>query len=108
MQFVNPQSRRISDAAIGDHAPNAMTLNRNIFWLGRQWAVTAFGVQTVDRKMHMRFDIEGSRIFEENLVEPLQQFAWFDADDFAEALKVARLRSQETPRIFQLASGGEK
>jgi hypothetical protein len=43
--------------------------------------------------MHMRFDIEGSRIFEENLVEPLQQFAWFDDEDFTEALKVARLRS---------------
>ena len=58
--------------------------------------------------MHMRFDIEGSRIFEENLVEPLQQFPWFDAEDFAEALKVARVRSQETPRIVQPPSGGEK
>ena len=58
--------------------------------------------------MHMRFDIEGSRIFEENLVEPLQQLAWFDDEDFTEALKVARLRSQETPRIFQPPSGGEK
>ncbi len=85
-----------------------MTLNRNIFWLGRQWAVTAFGVQTANRKMHMRFDIEGSRIFEENVAEPLQQPAWFDGEEFIEALKVARLRSQETPRIFQPPSGGEK
>jgi hypothetical protein len=38
----------------------------------------------------------------------MQQFDWFDADDFTEALAVARRRSREQPVTFRPASGGER
>src|SRR3954470_12665276 len=36
----------------------AVVLHRDIYWLGRQWAVTGYGVQAVDKKLNMKFDIE--------------------------------------------------
>jgi polyisoprenoid-binding protein YceI len=85
-----------------------MTLHRDIYWLGRQWAVTGHGIQAVDKKLNMRFDIEVSRIGEDGLDQPMQGKAWFDAEDFAEAVRVARRLSQETPAKFQPLAGGEK
>jgi hypothetical protein len=46
------------------------TLYRDIFWLGRQWAVTGFGIQAIDPKLEMHFDIETTRIWEEDLAAP--------------------------------------
>jgi hypothetical protein len=34
-----------------------MPLHRDIFWLGRQWAVTGFGIQAVNQKLNMQFDV---------------------------------------------------
>ena len=73
------------------------TFHRDVFWLGRQWAVTGFGIQAVNQKLGTKFDIEASRIGEDGLAAPMQSEPWFDAEDFAEALGVARSRSQETP-----------
>ncbi len=85
-----------------------MTLHRDIYWLGRQWAVTGHGIQAVDKKLNMRFDVEVSRIGEDGLDRPMQGLEWFDAEDFAEALSVARRLSQEAPARFQPLAGGEK
>jgi hypothetical protein len=85
-----------------------MTLHRDIYWLGRQWAVTGHGIQAVDKKLNMRFDVEASRIGEDGLDQPMRTLQWFDAEDFAEALRVARRLSQEAPARFQPLSGGEK
>ncbi len=93
---------------MGDWHENKMTLHRDIYWLGRQWAVTGHGIQAVDKKLNMRFDVEASRIWEEGLSGPMLQLDWFDAEDFAEALAVARRLSQETPAKFQPLAGGEK
>ena len=35
-----------------------MALHRDIYWVGRQWAVTGFGVQAVDQRLKGTFDIE--------------------------------------------------
>ena len=35
-----------------------MALHRDIFWVGRQWAVTGYGVQACDQKQKGQFDIE--------------------------------------------------
>lgn len=75
-------------------------LHRDIFWLGRQWCVTGFGIQVIDKKMKMRFDVPASRIWEEGLTHRLVLESWFDADDFAQALATARKRSQDNPKIF--------
>ncbi len=68
-------------------------LHRDIFWLGRQWCVTGFGIQIIDKKMKMRFDIPISRIWEDNLTSHLVLEPWFDAEDFAQAVALARARA---------------
>ena len=85
-----------------------MALHRDIFWLGRQWAVTGYGIQAVNKKLDMKFDIEASRLLEENLAEPMLSEPWFDLEDFIEALEVARKRLRETPEIFRPSQPGEK
>ena len=85
-----------------------MTLHRDIYWLGRQWAVTGHGIQAVNKRLNMRFDVEASRIGDDGLDQPMRALQWFDAEDFAEALRVARRLSQEAPARFQPLSGGEK
>jgi hypothetical protein len=81
-----------------------VTLHRDIYWLGRQWAVTGHGIQAVNKKLHMRFDVAASRIGEEDTDQPMRELDWFDAED----LRVARRLSQETPAKFQPLAGGEK
>src|SRR5882757_7027264 len=34
-----------------------MVLHRDIYWVGRQWAVTGYGVQACDQKQKSKFDI---------------------------------------------------
>jgi len=84
------------------------TLHRDIYWLGRQWAVTGFGIQAVDPKLNREFDVEVSRIGDEGLAEAMLSEDWFDIEDFASALKVARQRLQQTPQSFRFSSDSEK
>jgi hypothetical protein len=98
----------VCSEAPGADTEAIMTLHRDIYWLGRQWAVTGHGIQAVNKKLHMRFDVAASRIWEEGLDQPMRELDWFDAEDFAEALRVARRLSQETPAKFQPLAGGEK
>lgn len=85
-----------------------VTLHRDIYWLGRQWAVTGHGIQAINKQLNMRFDVEASRIQDDGLEQPMRELAWFDAEDFAEALRVARRLSQESPARFRPLAGGEK
>jgi len=75
-----------------------MALHRDIFWVGRQWTVTGFGVQAVDQKQKGKFDIEASRVWEDGLLESLRAESWLNRDDFEKALAVARKRFPEPPR----------
>ena len=59
-----------------------MALYRDIFWVGRQWTVTGFGVQAVDQKQKGKFDIEASRVWEDGLLESLRAESWLNPDDF--------------------------
>jgi hypothetical protein len=72
-----------------------MALHRDIFWVGRQWAVTGFGLQAVNQKLKGKFDIEAKRVWEEGLLENMRAEAWLNAEDFAKALTVARKRFPE-------------
>jgi hypothetical protein len=85
-----------------------VVLHRDIFWLGKQWAVTGYGIQAVDKKLDMKFDVEASRIWEEGLAEPMRSEHWFDAGDFNEALGIARRRAREHPTSFQQLNSNEK
>lgn len=77
-----------------------MPLHRDIFWVGRQWAVTGYGIQAVNQKRHGDFDIEASRIWDEVLLENLRAQEWFNAEDFNKGLTAARARY---PRLQQTA-----
>jgi hypothetical protein len=75
-----------------------MALHRDIFWVGRQWAVTGFGIQAVDQRLKGAFDIEGTRLWEDGLVERTRALAWLNQDDFKKALEIARTRFPEPAR----------
>ncbi len=48
-----------------------MALHRDIFWVGKQWAVTGYGMQACDQKQKSKFDIEAARLWEDDLLESL-------------------------------------
>ena len=75
-----------------------MALHRDIYWVGRQWAVTGYGLQACNQKQKGRFDIEGSRLWEDGKLESLRAEAWLNNDDFEKALAVARKYYPEPPR----------
>ncbi len=75
-----------------------MALHRDIYWVGRQWAVTGHGLQACNQKQKGRFDIEGSRLWEDGRLESLRAEAWLNVDDFEKALAVARKYFPEPPR----------
>ena len=67
-----------------------MALDRDIHWVGRQWAVTGYGMQAVDQKLKGQFDIEASRLWEDGLSESLH------AGGMAQSLRISprRFRSR--------------
>ena len=75
-----------------------MGLHRDIFWVGRQWAVTGFGVQAVDQRLKGAVDIEIARLWDDDLPQRMRALAWLKAEDFENALRVARSRFPEPPR----------
>ena len=75
-----------------------MALHRDIYWVGRQWAVTGYGMQAVDQRLKGQFDIEAIRLWEDGLAESLNAGGWLNAEDFAKALAVARARYPQPPR----------
>jgi hypothetical protein len=75
-----------------------MPLHRDIYWVGRQWAVTGYGMQAVDQKLKGEFDIEAPRLWDEGLAEAMRAHKWFNAEDFSKGLAIARARYPEPPR----------
>ena len=79
----------------------SMALHRDIYWVGRQWAVTGFGVQAIDQRLKGAFDIEASQVWDEGLHAHIRGEAWINADDFDKALTRARQRFPEPPTKSQ-------
>jgi hypothetical protein len=75
-----------------------MALDRDIYWVGRQWAVTGFGIQAIDQRLKGSFDIEVARLWDEISVERTRGLAWLNAADFNKALEIARARHPEPRR----------
>jgi hypothetical protein len=75
-----------------------MALHRDIYWLGRQWAVTGFGLQAIDQRLKGAFDIEGARLWEDGALDDLRAQPWLNAADLDKALAAARKRYPEPPR----------
>ena len=59
-----------------------MALHRDIYWVGRQWAVTGYGIQAFDQKQKGKFDIEASRLWEDGVLEGIRALKWLNSEDF--------------------------
>jgi hypothetical protein len=72
-----------------------MALHRDIFWIGRQWAVTGHGMQLIDQRLEGAFDIAAGRLWDDELIEGMRAKAWLKAEDFEKGLTVARTRHSQ-------------
>lgn len=72
-----------------------MALHRDIFWIGRQWAVTGHGMQLIDQRLMGAFDIETGRLWDDDLIARTRAKAWLNAADFDNGLAVARTRHSQ-------------
>jgi hypothetical protein len=83
------------DARWGPQANNTVKRRgdrlRKIYWQGRQWAATKYGVECRDGS----YSIECSRLWEDEdgygWIKHMAEKNWVDLKDFAEALRVARM-----------------
>ena len=75
-----------------------MALHRDIYWVGRQWAVTGTGIQACDQKQKGKFDIEAARLWEDGVLESVRAHKWLNTEDFEKAVSVARKYYPEPPR----------
>jgi hypothetical protein len=85
-----------------------MALHRDIYWIGRQWAVTGFGMQLIDQRHGGTFDVEIARLWDERLAGDLSAQTWFDPVDFGKGLWVARQRHTKPPAPAQIDSAPEQ
>ena len=69
-----------------------MALHRDIYWVGRQWAVTGHGMQVDRPEAEGNFDIEVARLWDDGLVESMRAKEWLNAADFDKGLAIARAR----------------
>ena len=81
-----------------------MALHRDIYWVGKQWAVTGYGIQACDQRQKGQFDIEASRLWEDGVLESLRAEPWLNREDFDKALAAARKHYPEPPRKAPLWS----
>ncbi|MBH5371300.1 hypothetical protein [Bradyrhizobium glycinis] len=74
-----------------------MALHRDIFWVGRQWAVTGAGIQAIDQRLRGVLDIGIARLWDDDLVQSRRAKPGVNAADFDKALSVARERFPQEP-----------
>jgi hypothetical protein len=74
-----------------------MALHRDIFWIGRQWAVTGTGIQAVDQRLRGVLDIDIARLWDDALIQSRRAKAGVNVEDFDKAVTVARDRFPEMP-----------
>jgi hypothetical protein len=72
-----------------------MALHRDIFWIGRQWAVTGHGMQLIDQRLMGACDIEVARLWDDDLIAQMRTKEWLNAADFDKGLAVARTRHKQ-------------
>jgi hypothetical protein len=79
-----------------------MPLHRDIFWVGKQWSVTGYGMQAIDQKLKGKFDIEVSRLWDDDLDDAPSEEKWFNAKDFDKGLLEARKHYPKPPEKASL------
>jgi hypothetical protein len=84
-----------------------MALHRDIYWVGKQWAVTGHGIQACDQKQKGKFDIEASRIWEDGVLDEVRAQKWINIKDFDKAVEAAREHYPEPERTTARAAPPE-
>jgi len=74
-----------------------VALHRDIYWVGMQWAVTGFGIQACNQRQKSAFDIEASRLWENDATEKVRAEPWLNTEDFDKALAIARKHFAGSP-----------
>src|SRR5271163_726583 len=74
-----------------------MALHRDIYWVGKQWAVTGHGIQACNQKQRGQFDIEATRLWEDGVQDAVRAEKWVNTDDFEKAVAIARKYYPEPP-----------
>jgi hypothetical protein len=74
-----------------------MALHRDIYWVGKQWAVTGYGIQACNQRQRGQFDIAGARLWEDGVQGAVRAEKWVNADDFEKAVSIARKYYPEPP-----------
>jgi hypothetical protein len=74
-----------------------MSLHRDIFWIGRQWAVTGVGIQAVDQRLRGVLDINVTRLWDDALIQSRRAKAGVNVEDFDKAVTMARERFPQMP-----------
>jgi hypothetical protein len=74
-----------------------MALHRDIYWVGRQWAVTGFGIQAVDQRLRGVLDVEAARLWDDELIASRRAKPGLNVEDFDKALSAARVRWPQAP-----------
>lgn len=75
-----------------------MALHRDIYWVGKQWAVTGHGIQACNQKQKSQFDIAASRLWEDGVQDAVRGLNWVNTEDFDKAIAAARKHYPEPPR----------
>src|ERR1700742_3619474 len=75
-----------------------MALHRDIYWVGKQWAVTGHGIQACNQKQRAKFDIAAAEIWEIGVQEAVRALDWVNQEDFGRAVDAARKHYPEPPR----------
>ena len=57
-----------------------MALHRDIYWVGRQWAVTGYGLQLIDQRLKGVFDIEVDRLWDQSVLDTMRARGWLKAE----------------------------
>lgn len=75
-----------------------MVLHRDIYWVGKQWAVTGHGVQACNQKQKGQFDIASSQLWDDGVQDAVRSLSWVNKEDFDKAVAAARKYYPEPPR----------
>jgi hypothetical protein len=67
-----------------------MALHRDIYWVGKQWAVTGHGIQACNQKQRGQYDIEASRLWVDGVQDAVRGLSWVNQEDFDKAIAAAR------------------
>ena len=74
-----------------------MALHRDVYWVGKQWAVTGNGIQACNQKQRGKFDVEAARLWDDGVLESVRALKWLNLDDFEKARSEEHTSELQSP-----------